>query len=118
MDDQKVTICQLPKGAEYQITEKASDHVAQFKVFSEDMAKKGARIVQAEGKPAEDASRDLSTALETVDLFDGTVVVLWENNRDLATLTAVQSYTGIWGSATALVLSAAITLLVKRRKYK
>lgn len=118
MDDQKVTICQLPKGAEYQITEKASDHVAQFKVFSEDMAKKGARIVQAEGKSAEDASRDLSTALETVDLFDGTVVVLWENNRDLATLTAVQSYTGIWGSATALVLSAAITLLVKRRKYK
>ena len=118
MDDQKVTIRQLPKGAKYQITERASDHEAQFKVFSEDMAKKGARIVQAEGNTVEEEAKDISTAMETVDLFDGTVVVLWENNRDLATLTAVQSYTGIWGCATALVLAAVVTMLIKRRNYK
>lgn len=117
-DDESVTIRQLPKSSQYQITEKASDHVAEFKVFSEDMAEKGARIIQASGSNNEEASKTLSTALETVDLFDGTVVVLWENNRDLATLTAARSYLGIWACSTVLVLAALVILMVKRGNYK
>jgi hypothetical protein len=118
MDDQSVTVKKLPKGASYQITEKASDHVAEFKTFSEDMAEKGARIVKTEGSNDRNAAEDLATALETVDLFDGTVVVVWENNRDLATVTAVQSYLGIWACALAMALAGTAALLIKHTKYK
>ncbi|MBR3200099.1 MAG: VaFE repeat-containing surface-anchored protein [Mogibacterium sp.] len=118
MDDKSVTIKQLPKGARYRITEKASDHVAGFRLFSEDMADKGAKIIQASGSNDEDAAKELTTALETVDLMDGTVVVAWENNRDLATLTAVPSYLGIWACAAALLLAGLVMLLIKRKKYR
>ena len=117
MDDQKAVVKQLPKGAKYRITEAASDHVAEFRAFSEDMADKGAKIVMASGSNDTEAAKALATALETVDLCDGTVVVLWENNRDLATLTAVQSYTGIWACAMAPVLAGIVMLLIRRRKY-
>ena len=118
MDDKSVTIKQLPKGARYRITEKASDHVAGFRLFSEDMADKGAKIIQASGSNDEDAAKELATALETVDLMDGTVVVAWENNRDLATLTAVPSYLGIWACAAALLLAGLVMLLIKRKNYR
>lgn len=116
-DDCEVIIKQLPKGAKYRITEAASDHVAEFKVFSEDMADKGAKIVLASGSNDEEAAKALSTALETVDLFDGTVVVLWENNRDLATITAVQSYIGIWACALIPVLAGLALLIKKHNQY-
>ena len=79
----------LPKGATYKVTEAASDHIAEYKLFSEDMEDKGAKIVKAEDSNGADAGKTLATALETVDQFDGTVVILWENNRDLATHTPV-----------------------------
>ena len=117
-DDMSVTIKQLPKGAKYKITEAASDHVAEFRMYSEDMADKGAKIVTASGSNDDAAAKDLATALETVDMFDGTVVVLWENNRDLATVTAVQSYLGIWACAMALILAGIVMLLIKHTKYR
>ena len=82
------------------------------------MADKGARIGKLEGSNGEDAAKALSTALETVDMFDGTVVVLWENNRDLATLTAVRSYLGIWAFALALVLTVTAALIIKSKRYR
>ena len=91
--------------------------MSEFKAFSEDMANKGAKIVQAEGSNGEEAAKELLTAVETVDLFDGTVVVLWKNNRDLATLTAVKSYLGIWAAALAVVLAGTLVLLAKSRRY-
>ena len=118
MDDKSVTVKQLPKGANYRITEAASDHVSEFRLYSEDMADKGAKIIKAAGSNDEEAAKELATALETVDLFDGTVVILWENNRDLATITAVQSYIGIWGLAMALVLAGLAMLIIKHRKYR
>ena len=117
-DGQEVRIKQLPKGAQYRITEKASDHVAGFKVYSEDMADKGAKIVLPSGSNGNDAAKPLSTELETVDQFDGTVVVLWENNRDLATVTAVQSYSGIWACGTAMAFAGLLMLILKRKKYR
>ena len=115
-DDQQVTVRQLPKNAKYRITEAPSDHVAEYKVFSEDMADKGAKIVMAEGSNGEDAAKALTTALETVNMFDGTVVVLWENNRDLATITAVQTYLGIWACALAILLAGTVTLAFRRKR--
>jgi len=116
-DDQEVVIKQLPKSATYVVTEAASDHIAQYKMFSEDMAKKGAKIVTKEANNGAEAAKILATAKETVDLFDGTIVVLWENNRDIATLTGVQTYLGIWAAALALVLAGIVTILARRRKY-
>lgn len=118
MDNRSVTIRRLPKGAGYRVTEAASDHVAEFRAFSEDMADKGAKIVTASDSNGENVAKELSTALERVDLFDGTVVIVWENNRDLATITAVQSYLGIWACALAIVIAGTITLLIKHTKYK
>ncbi len=117
-DDQKVTIKQLPKSAKYKITEAASDHVAGYRVFSEDMADKGAKIVMPEGSNGEEAAKALSTALETVDMFDGTVTVLWENNRDLATLTAVRTFTGIRVLALTIVLAGTAALLARRKRSR
>ena len=116
-DDQEAVIKQLPKSATYVVTEAASDHIAQYKMFSEDMEKKGAKIVTKEANNGAEAAKILATAKETVDLFDGTIVVLWENNRDIATLTGVQTYLGIWAGALALVLFGIATILVRRRKY-
>lgn len=117
MGGKSVTIMQLPKGAKYRITQEPSDHVAGFRLFSEDMADKGAKILNASGSN-EDASKGLSTAFETVDLLDGTVVVLWENNRDLATITAVQSYFGIWALAMVPVLAGLMMLIKKHNRYR
>lgn len=117
MSGRSVTIKQLPKGAKYRFTEEPSDHVAEFRVFSEDMADKGANILKDYGSN-DDAAKGLSTEFETVDLFDGTVVVRWENNRDLATITAVQSYTGIWACAMILALACLMMLIKKHTKHR
>jgi hypothetical protein len=117
-DNQKLVIKKLPKNAKYRITEEPSDHVAEYKVFSEDMTDKGAKIIKAEGNNSAEAAKALSTALETVDMFDGTVVVLWENNRDLATLTAVRSYLGAWACALVITIGGAIVLISKKKKYE
>ena len=112
-----VTIKQLPKGAKYRITEEPSDHVAEFRVFSEDMADKGANILKNYGSN-EDAAKGLSTEFEVVDLFDGTVVVRWENNRDLATITAVQSYTSIWACAMITAFAGLMMVIKKHTKSR
>ena len=112
-DGQTAVIRDLPKGATYKVTEAASDHIAEYRIFSEDMADKGAKIIKAEDSNGADAGKILATAVETVDLFDGTVVILWENNRDLATLTGVQTYIGIWAAALALVLAGLSGLIIK-----
>lgn len=117
-DKQTAVIRQLPKGAKYRITEAASDHAAGFKVFSEDMEKKGAKIVKAAGSNEEETEKALATALETVDLCDGTVVVIWENNRELAVLTGI---TGadymVYAVSLAVLLTAAFAIIRRRRKY-
>ena len=116
-DGQTAVIKELPKGASYKVTEAASDHVAEYRMFSEDMADKGAKIIRSEDSNGEDAARPLTTAAETVDLLDGTVVILWENNRDLATLTGVITYTGIRAAALAAVLACMAAMVIYRRRY-
>jgi len=78
----EVMIRRLPKDAVYRIEETPSDHTASFKVYPEDMGQDGAIIIQAEGSNADDTEAALSTAAETVDMFDGTVVIAWENNKE------------------------------------
>ena len=126
MDDKSVTIKQLPKGAQYCITETASDHVARFEVFSENMADKGAKIAKASGSNEDDTEEDLTTAFETVDILDGTVVVAWENSKGQTlrippdtgdnSINSILIYAGMTlASAAALAAYAAISKIHKRR---
>ena len=60
----------------------------------------------------------LATAMETVDLSDGTVVVLWENNRELAALTGVAGLDyQVYAVSLALILLAAFAIIRRHRKY-
>lgn len=118
MDGQTAVIRQLPKGAKYRITEAASDHAAGFRIFSEDKANKGAKIIKASGSNEKEAEKALATAMETVDLSDGTVVVLWENNRELAALTGVAGLDyAVYAASLALILLAAFAIIRRHRKY-
>ena len=117
-DGRSVTIKKLPKGAKYQITEAPSEHAAEFRVFPEDKADKDAVIVQASGSNSEDVTKELSTALETVDLFDGTVVISWENNRDLAALTGIGGIDyGVYAASLAVLPALALIIVRRRRAY-
>ena len=129
MDDTGVTIKQLPKGAKYRITETASDHIARFEVFSEDMADKGAKIDKASGSNEKDTEEDLSTAFETVDVLDGTVVVAWENSKGRKpgtspdtgdnSMNSILIYAGMtFASAAALAVFAATGRKNRRREAK
>ena len=80
-DGQEAVIKRLPKGATYMVTEEASDHTAEYSVISEDMADKGAKIVSAEGSNGEEADKELATAAETVDQFDGTAAIEFHNDK-------------------------------------
>ena len=117
-DGEKVTIKRLPKNSHYRITEAPSDHAAEYSVSSEDMAEAGARILQPEGDKYEDTGSALSTALETVDMFDGTVVVLWKNNRETAPLTGFAGINYlVYGSLIAILTSITIAVLRRHKRY-
>ena len=124
-----MTIKQLPKGAKYRITETASDHVASFEVFSEDMEDKGAKIEKVSGSNEDDIEEDLTTAFETVDVLDGTVVVAWENSKDKTeriapdtgdnSINSILIYAGMtFVSAAALAVFAATGRMNRRREAK
>ena len=81
-DGQEAVIRGVPKGAKYLVTEEASDHAAEYRLISEDMADNGARIASTEGSNGNEVYRTLATAEETVDLFDGTVAIEFCNNRE------------------------------------
>ena len=82
------------------------------------MAEAGAKIEQTEGNNYEDTESVISTALETVNMFDGTIVVLWENNRETAPLTG---FAGIdylaYGVLIAILASATLAMVKKHKKY-
>ena len=115
----QVTVKQLPKGAQYRITEKASDHTAAFTITSEDMENKGAKIAKASGSNSADTSKDLATALETVDLLDGTIVVKWENSRHIITPeTGDMSGLAVYSGLTAIAATALVVFAAGRRRNK
>ena len=115
---EEVTVKRLPKGAEYQIEESPSGHETSFEVSSEDMKDKGARIVSPEGSNAKEPERSLSTAFEQVDLFDGTVIVSWENHREKAAPETGDRSSLILLSGMACAAAAALAALIAARRRK
>ena len=82
------------------------------------MKDKGARIVHPEGSNAKEPERSLSTAIEQVDLFDGTVIVSWENHREKAAPETGDRSSLILLSGMACAAAAALAALIAARRRK
>ncbi len=113
---EEVLVKRLPKGAGYRIEESPTDHTSLFRAYSKDMEGKGARIVQAGGSNAEKPEYELTTAAETVDLFDGTVVISWENNRERDAPQTGDSSRLILLCGVAIAAAAALTVMIAVRR--
>ena len=137
-DDDILVLNALPMSSSYQVTEMASDHVAQYNIISTNKRSpnpdlRGRRIFEVAefterghtpggtdmnhlGKANTDSNMALSTEVEFVDRFDGTVTIIYRNNRDLATLTGVAGLDYMVYAATLAVLSILAFIIVRRRR--
>ena len=127
-DDDVLVLNALPMNASYQITEEASDHVAQYNIVS---TNKNGKAVFSEtghtpggdddahlGKANADAGTALSTETEFVDRFDGTVTIVYRNNRDIATLTGIAGLDyAVYAAAVAALSAMALFIIRRRREY-
>lgn len=120
-DDEILVLNALPRSASYQITEAASDHVPQYDIVSTNQAAGGNApvIVKSADKTIKASNTALSTGLEFVDRYDGTVTIVYQNNRDLATVTGVPGLDYMIYTAAILILAAAAYAIVRRgRRYE
>lgn len=117
-DDECLVINALPRSASYQISEAASDHVPQYEVVSTNKAEGDAAavITKAADKTITASNTALATGIEFVDRTDGTVVVLYENNRDLATITGIPALDYMVYALIALILGLAAYGIIRRRR--
>jgi len=136
-DDEILVLNSLPLNASYQVTEQASDHVAQYNIVStnknEEMAARsrkygyaavfmendhtpGGEGIEYLGKANTDANTALSTEVEFVDRYDGTVTIVYRNNRDLATLTGVAGLDYMVYAAALVILTMLALIIVRRRR--
>ena len=129
-DGDILVINSLPRSASYQVKEMASDHVPQYNIVSTNKSTKN-RAVFTEtghtpggddddhlGEAGKDSYTDLVTKLEFVDRYDGTVVIVFRNDRDLATLTGFAGLDYVvYAAALAVVLTVALLIIRRRREY-
>lgn len=129
-DGEALVINALPRSASYRITEMESDHVAQYNivstnkdpenkaVFTETNHTPGGSDPSHLGDANSDANQMLSTRLEFVDRYDGTVVIVFRNNRDIATLTGVAGIDHmVYAASAAILLLFAAAIIRRRREY-
>jgi len=127
-DDDVLVLNALPRSASYRVKEQASDHVPQYNIVStnKDQTNKalftetghtpGGKDAAHIGAAADDANTDLSTKVEFVDRYDGTVTIIFENNRDLATETGVAGLDYLVYGAVLMLLIPAVSLIIRRRR--
>lgn len=116
-DDEILVINALPRSASYQITEAASDHVAQFDIVSTNKAATGnMAVIGNQGKNNTSSNTNLATDTEFVDRYDGTMTVIYQNNRDLAAITGVPGLDYMVYIVIASLLTAAVCGILRRRK--
>ncbi len=114
-DDEEVCIPGIPCEASYKITESASDHVASYRVAAEG---EEPEIVKASDTNGTLSAKALSTATETVDRGDGTVHIMYSNNRDYGALTGIPSYMLIWIIAGLLTVALAFIYVILKNRAK
>ncbi|MBQ9015002.1 MAG: InlB B-repeat-containing protein [Firmicutes bacterium] len=105
----------IPYGATYKVTEAASDHVASYTIAAEDG---GATIAKDRDTNGNLSAKALVTQVETVELHEDLVHVVYRNNRDLATTTAVPGYYRYYAVALLILLAALALLLWRRHSLK
>ena len=127
-DDDVLVLNSLPRSASYQIKEHASDHVAQYNIVSSNPdTENGAVFTEKNhtpggadeahlGKANTDAGEELSTEVEFIDRYDGTVIITYQNNRDIATLTGIAGFDYVVYAAVLAFLAAGLTIIVRRRR--
>ena len=127
-DDDVLVLNSLPRSASYQIKEQASDHVGQYNIVSTNpLAENGAIFTEKShtpggtdknhlGKANTDAGTELSTETEYIDRFDGTVIITFRNNRDLATLTGLAGLDFMVYAAVLVFLAAGAVFIIRRRR--
>lgn len=120
----------LPRTASYKVTEQASDHVPQYNivstnksaekpaVFAETGHTPGGNDAAHLGKANSEAKTSLSTETEFVDRYDGTVTIIFQNNRDLATITGIVGLDYmVYAAALAVIAAVALAIVRRRREY-
>ncbi|MBQ3369606.1 MAG: hypothetical protein IJG48_01160 [Mogibacterium sp.] len=140
-DDDILVLNALPRSASYKVKEQASDHVAQYNIISSNLGggnddtpsmrkvslrempvftetghTPGGTDAAHLGKANTDANKELSTETEFVDRYDDTVTIIYQNNRDLATLTGIAGLDYMVYAAALAMLSAAVFIIVRRRR--
>ena len=125
-DDDILVLNSLPRTASYQIKEDASDHVAQYNIVSTNKTTDLGPIFTETGKTSggdlgvanTGSNKELSTKVEFVDRYDGTVTIIYQNNRDLATTTGVPGLDYmVYAVVIGLIAAAILTLIRRRRRY-
>lgn len=135
-DDDVLVLNSLPRSASYKVKEQVSDHVAQYNITSSNSGEPATKKVGVAadypvftetghtpggndaahlGKANEDANKELSTETEFVDRYDGTVTIVFRNNRDLSTVTGIAGLDYMVYAAALAVLSAAALMIIRRR---
>ena len=104
----------IPYGAEYRVTEAASDHVARFELVS---GKDGAVIIKSADSNGKTSNKSLATEKERVDLNEEMMYLTYTNNRDLATVTGVPGHIKAL-IGVLLVLSGLTVILLMRRRAR
>ena len=127
-DDDILVLNALPRTASYRIKEQASDHVAQYNIvstnkdetnralFTETGHTPGGKDAEHLGTANTEPDMELSTKVEYVDRYDGTVTIIFQNNRDIATLTGVPGIDYMVYAASLAALGFAAMLIVRRRR--
>ncbi len=142
-DDDVLVVNSLPRSASYEVKEQASDHVAQYNIISSNNSGAGGAICAKKavgyrevpvftetghtpggnddahlGKANKDANAELSTETEFVDRYDDTVTIIFQNNRDVATLTGIAGLDYmVYAAVLALLFAAALMIVRRRREY-
>ena len=130
-DDEILVLNSLPRSASYQIKEFKSDHVPQYNivstnkrtdsnpaVFTETGHTPGGNDADHLGTANTASNTELQTKLEFVDRYDGTVTVIYQNNRDLATITGVAGLDYmVYAVIVAFLGLMAFVIIRRRREY-
>lgn len=117
-DDEVLVINALPRSASYQIQEAPSDHVAQYDIVSTNKLAEDEKavITKAHDTNGRTSNKMLETGLEFVDRYDGTVTVIYQNNRDLAAITGVPGLDYIVYLMLAVIAAMTITAIIRRKR--
>jgi len=129
-DDDIFVLNSLPRSASYQIKEQKSDHTPQYNIVSTNKKTDNAAVFTETGHTPggndaahlgaanANANTELSTKLEFVDRYDGTVTIIFQNDRNLSTLTGIAGLDYmVYAVALGIVAAVAMMIVRRRREY-